>query len=147
MRSASFTLTAGQTYDIVASLNAGIVNITTADAKSYGEDNLLEPVIMDTHFTTEDYYVLSGNEFRVIDVTQDTEVPAGKAVLKKPAGAAATRSLEIDDSGITTGVKDNNRETITNNRDDQWYGIQGQRIDGPTRKGLYILNGRKVVVR
>ena len=49
--------------------------------------------------------------------------------------------------GETTGVKDNNRETITNNRDDQWFTISGQRIDKPTKKGLYIHDGRKVVVR
>ena len=47
----------------------------------------------------------------------------------------------------TTGIKDNNRETITNNRDDQWFTLSGQRIDRPTKKGLYIHNGRKVVVR
>ena len=47
----------------------------------------------------------------------------------------------------TTGIKDNNRETITNNRDGQWFTISGQRIDKPTRKGLYIHDGRKVVVR
>ena len=47
----------------------------------------------------------------------------------------------------TTGIKDNNRETITNNRDGQWYTISGQRIDKPTKKGLYIHDGRKVVVK
>jgi len=47
----------------------------------------------------------------------------------------------------TTGIKDNNRETITNNRDDQWFTLGGQRIDKPTKKGLYIHNGRKVVIR
>ena len=47
----------------------------------------------------------------------------------------------------TTGIKDNNRETITNNRDGQWFTLGGQRIDKPTRKGLYIHNGRKVVIR
>jgi len=49
--------------------------------------------------------------------------------------------------GETTGVKDNNRETITNNRDDEWFTISGQRIDKPTKKGLYIHNGKKVVVK
>ena len=47
----------------------------------------------------------------------------------------------------TTGIKDNNRETITNNRDDQWFTLSGQRIDKPTKKGLYIHDGRKVVVK
>ena len=30
---------------------------------------------------------------------------------------------------------------------DTWYNLNGQRIDTPTRKGLYIHNGRKVVVK
>ena len=47
----------------------------------------------------------------------------------------------------TTGIKDNNRETITNNRDGQWFTLGGQRIDKPTRKGLYIHNGSKVVIK
>ncbi|MBQ6379955.1 MAG: hypothetical protein IJJ56_14365 [Prevotella sp.] len=53
----------------------------------------------------------------------------------------------IGGDGETTGIKDNNRETITNNRDDEWFTISGQRIDKPTKKGLYIHNGRKVVVK
>ena len=52
-----------------------------------------------------------------------------------------------NDGDGTTGIKDNNRETITNDRDDQWYTLGGQRISKPTQKGLYIHNGRKVVVR
>lgn len=30
---------------------------------------------------------------------------------------------------------------------DVWYNLKGQRIDTPTRKGLYIKNGKKVVVK
>lgn len=30
---------------------------------------------------------------------------------------------------------------------DVWYNLKGQRIDAPTRKGLYIKNGQKVVVK
>ena len=54
-------------------------------------------------------------------------------------------SIGSDDE--TTGIKDNNRETITNNRDGQWFTLSGQRIDKPAGKGLYIKDGRKVVVR
>ena len=30
---------------------------------------------------------------------------------------------------------------------DTWYNLKGQRIDKPTRKGLYIKNGKKVIVK
>ena len=53
-------------------------------------------------------------------------------------------SLHFDDDG-TTGIVDNKRETITNNR---WYTLDGRRLNGkPTTKGLYIYNGNKMVVK
>ena len=30
---------------------------------------------------------------------------------------------------------------------DQWYTMSGQRIDKPTKKGLYIHNGKKVIIK
>jgi hypothetical protein len=29
----------------------------------------------------------------------------------------------------------------------QWYNLQGQRIDAPNRPGIYIRNGKKVVIK
>lgn len=43
----------------------------------------------------------------------------------------------------TTGIKRVDSEVD----DDVWYNLKGQRIDTPTRKGLYIKNGKKVVVK
>ncbi len=42
-----------------------------------------------------------------------------------------------------TGIVNMNRETITNN---QYYTLDGRRVENPT-KGLYIVNGKKVVVK
>lgn len=53
-------------------------------------------------------------------------------------------SLHFDDDG-TTGIVDNKRETITNNR---WYTLDGRRLNGkPAAKGLYIFKGKKVVIK
>ena len=58
---------------------------------------------------------------------------------------AGTRSMEIFfDEGETTGIADNNRETITNNG--SFFDLQGRKVANPT-KGLYIVNGKKVVVK
>ena len=47
--------------------------------------------------------------------------------------------------GIATGIDSVNRETIANNR---YYSLDGRRIDGkPTQKGVYINNGKKVMVK
>ena len=131
--------TPGQSYDLVVSPNNSVTTLSNADAKSYGTDNELEPVLEDTHFTTEDYFILMENKFIMVDISKDTKVPAGKAVLKVAAGSAKTRTLDVID-GETTGIS-----SAVNSADDEvWYNLQGQRISKPTRKGVYILNGKKV---
>ena len=51
---------------------------------------------------------------------------------------AMTRAIVNFGDDETTGIRDNNRETTTNKRDDQWYTLSGQRIDKPSAKGVYI---------
>lgn len=92
------------------------------------------------------------------------DVPAGSSYLSIPTSIlAATRGefanepqynlaeAEVitikaiiggEDDG-TTGIKRVDSEVD----DDVWYNLKGQRIDTPTRKGLYIKNGKKVVVK
>ena len=79
----------------------------------------------------------------MVDVSQDTKVPVGKAVLKVPAGTAQARAFGIDANdltGDTTGIN----AALENAGEEVWYNLQGQRISKPTRKGIYILNGKKV---
>ena len=54
------------------------------------------------------------------------------------------RVLEGFDGNGTTGIHSINQNQLT---DDIWFNLNGQRIDTPTRKGLYIKNGKKVVVK
>ena len=130
--------TAGNAYDIVASKNPEITTIAYGDVKSYGSDNLLEPVIQSKNYDAANYYVLFNNEFREI-LANDSKVPACKAVLRKPAGVSASRSLGISDG--TTGIIsiDNGQWTI-----DNWYNLQGRRVSG-SAKGVVIKNGKKMV--
>lgn len=56
-------------------------------------------------------------------------------------------SLNGNTSGyaISTGIYDVNHESITNS---QYYSLDGIRIEGkPVKKGVYIVNGQKVVLR
>jgi hypothetical protein len=66
---------------------------------------------------------------------------AGKAYLAISASAPVL-NLNFGDEG-TTGIKaiDNGQLTIYN-----YYNLNGQRVAQPT-KGLYIVNGKKVIVR
>lgn len=58
-----------------------------------------------------------------------------------------TLSVSLDSLGDsddeTTGIRSIDSQ-LTN---DIWYNLKGQRVDTPTKKGLYIKNGRKVVVK
>ena len=59
---------------------------------------------------------------------------------------SASRSLEIDIDGISTGINIVNGEGLKVNGSDVYYDLQGRRVLYPT-KGLYIVNGKKVVIK
>ena len=135
--------TPGESYEFKVSPENSVTALSTADAKSYGNDNQLVPVLEETHFDSENYFILTGNQFVMVDVSQDTKVPVGKAVLKVPAGTAQARAFGID-AGDTTGDTTGINAALENAGEEVWYNLQGQRISKPTRKGIYILNGKKV---
>lgn len=133
--------TAGESYDIIASKNSNITAIATTDAKSYGADNLLEPVIKSKNYVANDYYVLMNNEFHPI-LDNSSKVSSCKAVLKKPSGVSATRTLDIVENGTTSISRITKEDDCAT-----WYNLSGQRISKPYTKGLYIHNGRKVLIK
>ena len=98
-----------------------------------------------TYTDTTPYYVLS-TEGGVTGFycANNTLVPEGKAYLN--AGTAGARFFALNLDGETTGIGaaliDNGQLTI----DNAVYNLNGQRVMNPA-KGLYIVNGRKVVVK
>lgn len=67
---------------------------------------------------------------------------AGKAYLKAEVGQAPT--LSFDGGEGTTGIQSiDNGQLIMNN---VYYDLSGRRISQPT-KGLYIVNGKKVIIK
>ncbi len=88
----------------------------------------------------DNIYVLAKNPtigFYLWDKTQTLN--EGKVYLQ---AASSSRSFLGFEEGNTTGVADINRETITNNG--SFFDLQGRKVANPT-KGLYIVNGKKVV--
>lgn len=84
-------------------------------------------------------------------------VAAGKAYLEIPAGGSARQFLGFSDGDETTAISTLNHEPLTMN---QYYDLQGRRIAQPQRsatngdastaglkKGLYIVNGKKVIIK
>lgn len=79
----------------------------------------------------------------------DYTLKAHSAYLKLlTADVNAARGIVMDyGDGETTGIA-----TITNDResmaDDAWYTVDGKKLDEkPVKKGLYIHNGRKTVIK
>jgi len=73
------------------------------------------------------------------------KVAANRAYLTAtnvPDGAGA-RSLSIEYGDGTTGIETMKREPLMDN---QYYNLSGQRVSNPA-KGLYILNGKKVIIK
>ena len=96
-------------------------------------------------FALRQIYLLYNNEF-VLNIPGTLE--AGKIYLENPnypySSSARLRISRAASTGIS-GMKDDNN---TDNLDDRWFTIDGRRLNGkPTKKGLYILNGEKVVIK
>lgn len=86
--------------------------------------------------TARTVYVLNSGQFKLFT---GTTIPQGKAYLPSNGDAPA---LDLDFGEGTTGIQ-NIERTIS---DDQYYTLDGRRVAQPT-KGLYILNGKKVILK
>ena len=84
-------------------------------------------------------YVLANKASGVgfYSIQQGVVIPAGKAYLTLPAN-----SREVIMIGEATGIS----EMLMNEENKAVYNLNGQRIAVP-RKGIYIINGKKTVVR
>ena len=109
-------------------------------------ENMLKGTLAPTYVSTVegDYtnFGLSGGEFKKIT---SGVVPANKAYLpvltdELPASGRLSIVFEEEETGIKS-MRDSGKFL-----DNTVYNLSGQRVENPT-KGLYIVNGRKVVVK
>ena len=90
------------------------------------------------------YYVLKDGVF--LRVANPGTVSAYNCYIEIPAesAASAARSLSIGGDG-TTGIA--NVKQIVENGDEAWYTLTGVRMAKPTQKGVYIHNGKKIIIK
>jgi hypothetical protein len=92
-------------------------------------------------------YVLAngskGVGFYKLQNDDDDKVPAGKAYLKIEGPASAPAFFGFGFGGGTTGI--DNLTPALSNGEEVYYDLQGRRVAQPT-KGLYIVNGKKVII-
>ena len=124
-----------------------IVSSEEADAVQYDSEHF-KGTLVDKTFTDEDmqaadHYVLSGQNF--VWVKDAGVLSAGKCWIELvPQSAAHARALSIVHEGETTGIS--TVKTTVDTKDAAVYDLQGRRVMQPT-KGLFIVNGKKVVIK
>ncbi len=122
--------TAGVTYTIPVKANATAVGT-----------NLLKAGPVTVPDGNETIYLLKSGQFHLASAGTTS---AGKAYLELPAAVGAP-ALSIDNDDETTGIgmtTVNGQQTT----DGVYYDLSGRRVAQPT-KGLYIVNGKKIVIK
>lgn len=107
------------------------------DSSSVVSGNILQYATSDVN-TTGSQYILYKNEF----VKASGTILPGKCYLQISTNLPARGVLGIGNDGSTAieGIE------FEATKDEEWYDLQGRRIQKPTKPGLYIVNGKKVVV-
>ena len=109
----------------------------------------LQPItIYETDGEYTNYYLSNGDSgvgFYKVNGSVDLKANRAYLPLLKGSVQAGTRfiGIEFEDDG-TTNIKDLN--PVLSEGEGEWYTLQGQRVAKPG-KGLYIHNGKKVIVR
>jgi hypothetical protein len=137
--------------------NAGSYDVPVSSGSLCVYANLLKGVSTATNLqqTANGYtnYILGsgaqGTGFYIVSAGGGT-LAAGKAYLQIPTAAANSRSaISMEFVEGTTGVgeatllMDNGKWTM----DNEVFDLQGRRVTMPQKPGIYVKNGRKVVVK
>lgn len=108
-----------------------------------GTGNLTQPGEGNT------YYILSKKDnhvgFYKVNTTSGNAMGANTAYLSVAVGTSSRSAFFFDDE--TTGIEaiDSNSETVKEGAR-EYYNLNGQRVMNPS-KGLYIVNGKKVIIK
>ena len=129
---------------------AGSTYTAKGQTSPYVYSNLLTGTIAETDVTTNDLILGKSeidNAIGFYRVRESGTLAAGKAYLKDMAPAAGARMLSLEFYDDATGIADV-RSKMSDAVTEDWYSLDGRKWQGrPTKKGLYLLNGKKVVVR
>ena len=141
---------AGQAVILKATASSVALTLTQdAATGDYTGNELLGVDVETPQDANKTYYVLSKpaeKDFGFYKLKNSVNLGANKAYLEV-ATTGAPGFLGFDEN--TTGVVpiDNGQLTI-DNWAGAWFSLDGRKLQGkPTEKGLYIVNGRKVVIK
>ena len=130
----------------------------TSETGSATTGNKLVPVVESTHIeaVVGEYtnYMMKGGRFiKIKDEEETVMMPAHRAYLpllttevSPTSGGAKSVVLLLWDDDVVTGIESTEKVDYEPARDGHVYSISGQRLSAP-RKGINIINGRKVIVK
>ena len=125
----------------------------TSEAGGDTPGNKLVPVVESAHIeaVVGDYtnYMMQGGRFiKIKDEDESFKMPAHRAYLPllTTATSGAKSIVLLWDDDVVTGVETPEKVDYEPARDGHVYSISGQRLSAP-RKGINIINGRKVIVK
>ena len=139
-------VTEAKTFSGVTLQPAG--TCTTTVRADNGEDYTFQGILAPTALETNDrqYFLNSAGTYFVLPLNNTSQMKATRAYIIVPAPAAPAQGCQysFDFSGTTTAIDNVN---VSGMEDGAWYTISGIRINRPAAKGVYIHNGRKVIVK
>ena len=133
--------TAGETYTLTA----------TTDAATAISDNALVAVTVPTHIasTAGDYtnFMLKNGEFiKIADSATTNKMPANKAYLQilTTALSSPSRGITLVWEDGTTGI---NTVQSSKFKVQSYYDLQGRKVTSKPSRGIYVINGKKTIIR
>lgn len=125
------------------------ISLKTCNSTNVPEGNMLVGTLAPTYVTKTSggytNYGMSGGKFKKLN--KDGVIPAHKAYLPIEGVSEAREFNFIFNDGEVTGISsiENGKSIIENGA---WYTLGGQKMNGkPSTKGIYIINGKKVVIK
>ena len=122
---------------------------TTKVKADNGGDYTFQGILKPTTLTTNgtQYFLNSAGTYFVLPSNSTSAMKATRAYITvpTPSGSAQGRQYSFDFNGTTTGIDNVNISGLEDGG--AWYTISGIRVNRPAAKGVYIHNGRKVIVK
>ena len=112
------------------------------------QDNHVVPIMVADEGDYINFYL---SDSRFLKVESMVIIPANRAYLKLPSSLVGdTQTVKLwwgneEPSPVATNISEASQEKVQNN---DWFSLDGRKLNGrPTEKGIYIRNGRKVIVK
>ncbi len=138
----------GETYTLTGT-NSEAASVTDNALVAVTEETFITQTV-DIDAVNYTNFGLSGGVFKKVNSKGGT-VKANRAYLQIPTSAltsAAAEGIMLVWDEETDGIEIVQTSTVKSQHDDAWFTLDGRQLSGkPTAKGLYIVNGKKVIVK